>query len=87
MSLQTEIRNNIAHITTGFIVGCSALALFGDANSGIIFAALTGFGVESYQLIIKREPWWIVDRFLDLMGYIAGGAGATYLFIKAGWII
>ena len=82
MSYQKEIRNNIAHILTGFIVGSAAFVLFGGMY-GIAFAALTGFGVETYQLIGKSEPWWVIDRICDFLGYTFGGAVAT-LFFKLG---
>ena len=82
MSFKSELRNNVAHFTTGFLVGCSALILFHNEYAGVIFAGLTGFGVETYQLIYKSEPWWIVDRVCDILGYVAGGACATLLFVS-----
>ena len=86
MSIKSEIRNNVAHFFTGFLVGSSALALFGGEYSGVIFAGLTGFGVEAYQLIGKSEPWWVIDRICDLLGYIIGGSVATLIFITMRWV-
>lgn len=86
MSFKSEFRNNVAHFLTGFAVGAAALIFFRMEYSGIIMAAVTGFSVESYQLIGKREPWWIIDRLCDLLGYIMGGAVVTFIFITLRWV-
>lgn len=86
MNILHEFENTVKHFITGLIVGAAALIIFPYEYSGILFSALTGFGVESYQLLYKSEPWWIIDRAFDLFGYCLGGAVATIIFISMRWV-
>ena len=86
MSLKSELRNNIAHFFTGIIVGCVALLVFRMEYAGVIIAGIAGLSVEAYQLVGKREPWWVIDRVCDLLGYCLGGAVATFIFVYMRWV-